>query len=239
MESEVERYRLELKNISKEYNEINSLLASTIADNNSLQEKLENQKIEISELHKQFNLEFENIASRILEEKTEKFTNINRINLDSILKPFGENIDSFRKKVEDVYLNESRERFSLSQELKNLREMNGRLSDEANNLTMALRGNSKVQGDWGELILENILEGSGLVKGREYFIQEHLRDDDGKIIINSDGTRMKPDVIISYPDNRKVIIDSKVSLTAFSSYIGTDNPEEQKQFRSEEHTSEL
>ena len=159
MEKEIERCRLGLKIKTDEYNEVNRLLASTVADNNALSEKLETQKYEISELHKQFNLEFENIASRILEEKTEKFTNINRINLDSILKPFGENIDSFRKKVEDVYLNESRERFSLGQELKNLREMNGRLSDEANNLTMALRGNSKVQGDWGELILENILEG--------------------------------------------------------------------------------
>lgn len=229
-QEEVEQIRHELKTKNEEWNEINKSLAQFTAENKSLLEKLENQKVEIVELRKQFNLEFENIASKILDEKSEKFTHLNRDNLDAILKPFGENIESFRKKVEEVYINESKERFSLGQEVKNLRELNDRLSTEANNLTRALKGSSKTQGDWGEMILENILERSGLVKGREYFVQESLRDTDGNAFTGESGSRMKPDVIIAYPDNRKVIIDSKVSLTAYANYVGADDPVEQKRY---------
>jgi DNA recombination protein RmuC len=223
------------KSVSKvEYDrllEINYSLKSDLAiTNEKLNESIEARKKEIEGLHKQLNLEFQNIASKILEEKSEKFTNLNRVNLDSILRPFGDNIDSFRKKVEEIYMSESRERFSLGLELKNLRDLNYKLSSEANNLTQALKGNSKIQGDWGQMILENILEGSGLVKDREYFVQEFLKDDDGSYLVNDKGIKMQPDVIIAYPDKRKVIIDSKVSLTAFTNYIGCDDAEEQKVF---------
>ena len=197
------QYKEELQK-SKEDNEgINRSLASYMAENRALIEKLETRKAEIEELREQFNREFEHIASKILEEKTEKFTNLNRDNLQSILTPFGENIDSFRKKVEEVYVNESKERFSLGQEVKNLREMNDRLSAEANNLTNALKWNPKMQGDWGQVILENILERSGLTKDREYFVQEYLKDVDGNYLTNHTGSRMQPDIIIAYLTNGK------------------------------------
>ena len=225
---DLQQCKIELKDKNEEFNELNKTTASLIANNDALNEQLETQKTEIQELYKQFNLEFENIASKILEEKSDKFTKLNQDNISGILKPLGENIDLFRKKVEEVYINEAKERFSLGEEVKKLLVLNNRLSEEATNLTNALSGNSKIQGDWGQMILENILEKSGLVLNREYFVQEFLKDPDGGYLKNEEGTRMQPDVIIAYPDDRKVIVDSKVSLSAYTRYVSCNNKEDQK-----------
>lgn len=219
--------KLDLKDKNDAFNDLNKTAASLLANNEALNERLVSQKSEVQELHKQFNLEFENIASKILEEKSDKFTKINHDNINGILKPLGENIDLFRKKVEEVYITEAKERFSLGEEVKKLLVLNNRLSEEATNLTNALSGNSKIQGDWGQMILENILEKSGLVKNREYFVQEFLKDADGGYLKNEEGTRMQPDVIIAYPDDRKVIVDSKVSLSAYTRFVSCNIKEEQ------------
>lgn len=228
------RLTAELKTSASEASIAQQKAGELLAKNEVLQEKLQTQKSDIESLQKQFTLQFENIANKILEEKTERFTRLNQENLSNILKPLGENLESFKKKVEEVYNAESKERFSLGKELDRLMQLNQKVSEEANNLANALKGNSKVQGDWGQMILENILEKSGLVKDREYFTQETLKDEDGRIWQNEDGSRMQPDVIIAYPDNRKVIVDSKVSLTAYARYVAADNPDEQKK-ASEEH----
>lgn len=190
-------------------------------------ESLEKQKQEIENIRKQFNTEFENIASKILDEKSQKFTTLNKENLNAILQPLGDNIEKFKKKIDDVYITESKERFSLGQEVQKLVLLNQKVSEEANNLTNALKGNAKTQGVWGELQLENVLVNAGLVKGREFFVQEFLKDEDGNYLKNEDGTKMQPDVTIAYPDDRKVIIDSKVSLNAYVRYCETDKKEEQ------------
>jgi len=225
---DIEQLKSDVKSETGEFNEANMQVAELSAKNQALNEKLDTQKKEMEELAKKFNTEFENIATKILDEKTQKFTKQNKDNLEIILKPLGENIEKFKKKVEEVYDKESKERFSLGKEVEKLVELNHIISKEAHNLTNALKGSSKTQGDWGQMILENILEYSGLVKDREYFVQDYLKDEDGNYLKNEDGRKMQPDIIVSYPDDRKIIIDSKVSLTAYTKYTGTDNKDEQQ-----------
>ncbi len=224
---DIKRLKNELQAMTDEFNKANKKTAELSANNNSLTEKLETQKTEIEGMRKQFNTEFENIAAKILDDKTKKFTELNRDNLENILKPLGENLKSFKDKVEEVYVNESRERFSLGKEVEKLVLANQTISQEANNLTNALTSKGKTQGDWGQMILESILERSGLGKNREYFVQEYLKDENGNNLVNDAGQKMQPDVIISYPDNRKVIVDSKVSLTAYSRYTSATAKDEE------------
>ena len=218
-----------LENKTTEFNEANKELASLSAKNNALDDKLKKQEKDIEELGTKFNQEFELIANKILEEKTKKFTNTNKENIETILKPLGENLDKFKKQVEEVYDKESKERFSLGEKVKELADLNQIISKEARDLTKALKGEAKTQGRWGEMILESILEKSGLRKDEEYFMEHQLLDDDGKPLkSDSEDKKMRPDAVIKYPDSRSVIIDSKVSLNAFTRLLATDDVEEQK-----------
>jgi DNA recombination protein RmuC len=195
----------------------------------TLTEKLENQKNEMEQMGQKFNLEFENIANKILETKSVKFTELNQKNLKDILQPLGENIEGFKKKVEQVYLEESKERFSLGERVKELAALNKIISEEANNLTKALKGEVKTQGKWGEMILESILEKSGLQKNREYFMEHQLHGEDGNALKSqANDKKMRPDAVIKYPDSRSVIIDSKVSLNAFTRFVEATDPDQQK-----------
>jgi DNA recombination protein RmuC len=187
---------------------------------------LEAQKEEVERIQQLLKAEFQNVANSLLEEKSKRFTELNKESIEALLKPLGENIAGFRKQVEEVYQQESKERFSLGKEVEKLFQLNQRLSQEANSLVNALKGNSKVQGDWGQMILENILERSGLRRGSDFSVQEFLRDADGNTLKNEDGGKMQPDAIVHLPDNRKILVDAKVSLTAYVRYTEAGTEED-------------
>lgn len=180
----------------------------------------ERDKEEFEKLQTSFRLEFRNLANEILEEKSRQFKTTNKEEMDTILKPFRDSIGEFKERVEKIYSDENQQRGALKNEIRNLQELNRRITEETTNLTNALKGNSKVQGDWGEMILETILESSSLEKGIHYTTQESIR--------NEAGEQQRPDVILRLPDNKRVVIDSKVSLTAYVNYCGAEEQDDRK-----------
>jgi DNA recombination protein RmuC len=228
--SEIEKLNKEIVSLGEKVTDGIQKLANESAVKESFKEKLLEQKKELEDMAKKLNSDFEIIANRILDNKTEKFTELNKKNLDAILEPLGKNIEEFKKTVKDTYITEAKERFSLGEKVKELALLNQQISEEARNLTRALKSQSKTQGRWGEMILETILEKSGLRKDEEYFMEQQLLDEQGKPLrSDSEGKKMRPDAVIKYPDDRKVIIDSKVSLNAFMRFINSSETEEQKQ----------
>jgi len=184
-------------------------------DFENLWERNKEQKEEVEKLQEKFTLEFENLANKILEEKSNKFTEQNKENMKNILTPLQDKIQLFEKKVEDTHKESIDYHAALRQQILGLREMNIQMSKETTNLTKALKGDSKMQGNWGELVLERVLEKSGLEKGREYEVQQAFT--------TQDGNRVFPDVVINLPDGKKMIVDSKVSLTAYEKYINEED----------------
>lgn len=205
----------DLKTERDEKLQLSTQLSKTKADYDNLEVRLTEQKQELQQLQEKFTKEFENLANKILDEKSQKFTEQNKQNIDQILKPLGEKIKDFEKKVQDNYDAENKEKASLKTEIQRLYELNQKMTTEAQNLTKALKGDSKTQGNWGEFILETILEKSGLVKDREYSVQQSFT--------NEDGRRLQPDVLINLPEGKTLIIDSKVSLVGYEKFCSSED----------------
>ncbi len=223
LESLDERLLAEMAS-TRQLREENSTLAQQItrfeADMENLQLKNLVQKEEVTKLQEKFTKEFENLANKILDEKSLKFTEQNQKNIKNILSPLQEKIQLFEKKVEDSQKENISINSALREQLLNLQNQNIKISKEAENLTKALKGDSKMQGNWGELVLERVLEKSGLEKDREYTVQQSFT--------KQDGSRVLPDVVINLPDSKKMIIDSKVSLTDYERFVNADEELQEK-----------
>jgi DNA recombination protein RmuC len=213
-----EDLKTELKQAGADILRLTNELAKWQSDASNLSARIEEHKAGLVQMKEQFGKEFENLANKIFEEKSQKFTEQNRSNIDQILKPLGEKIKAFEEKVQRNYEEEGKEKASLKREIQVLYQLNQQMSKEAQNLTRALKGESKTQGNWGEFILENILERSGLVKDREYVMQAS--------IVTEEGKRYQPDVLINLPEGKTLIIDSKVSLTAYERFYSTEDEQE-------------
>ncbi len=217
------------ENLDKKQQE-NSVLQARLSE---LETRLEDERQSsaeklalLEEARDQMKIEFQNVANKIFEDKSRKFTEQNRENIEGVLKPVREQLLDFKKKVEDVYDRESKDRISLLNEITHLKSLNERISEDAVNLTNALKGQSKTRGTWGEMILERVLEESGLHKGREYEVQAMFASEEGQ--------RRHPDVIVHLPEGKEIVIDSKVSLTAYEKYCTADK-EETRAKRLKEH----
>lgn len=206
----------EREHIRKEKDFLKNELTRKNADYEHLLERQNEHKKELEKLQEKFSIQFENLANKILENKSEKFTNLNKENIQNILSPLQEKIQLFEKKMEEGQKESIDRHAMLREQIIGLKDLNLQMSKEASNLTKALKGDAKMQGNWGEMVLERVLEKSGLQKDREYSVQQSFTTEDGK--------RVLPDVIINLPGEKKMIIDSKVSLNAYERYV--NEPEE-------------
>jgi len=188
----------------------------------NLEQKLADQKFEVTQIQEKFAAEFKNLANQIFEEKSQKFTEQNKSNLGDLLKPLGDKLVLFEQKVTQSDKESVARNSALREQIIALRELNTKMSADAENLTKALKGDVKTQGNWGEVILESILEKSGLEKGREYFTQETHQ--------NENGRRLRPDVIIKLPENKNLVVDAKVTLVAYEKYMNADSEEQRSLF---------
>ena len=222
LESDSQSLKQDLQREQAKSGELSTLLAGAEKDLEHLHLRLKEQHDQTDQLQEKFKLEFENMANKILSENSQKFSEHNKESISNILNPLKEKIADFEKKVETTSKESIDMHASLRQQILGLRELNEQMSKEALNLTKALKGDSKKQGNWGELVLERVLEKSGLEKGREYDVQQSFKTEEG--------SRVLPDVIIHLPDGKKMIIDSKVSLTAYEQYVNEEDEMRQAQF---------
>ena len=228
-EKTINNLQSDVKSIQIEKEDLIKVNTRQDAHLQNLQVKLSENKNEVEKLQEKFTKEFENLANKILDEKSTKFTAQNKENIQNILNPLQEKIKTFEKKVDDTQKESISMHSALKEQLLGLKELNSQMSKEAINLTKALKGDSKTQGNWGELVLERVLEKSGLEKDREYFVQQSFTNEDGK--------RVLPDVVIHLPDNKKMIVDSKVSLTAYEQFVNGEDEEKERFLK--EHVNSL